>query len=116
MTKVYIRSATGELNVEDNGETRTLDGSSDAKAALSILMDALGNEERARELHGRFNWRVVKEANKGFRITLEKVLATVADIEKVHNETAMGRAIVAREPAPVVSDRGAGVVWDLEHK
>lgn len=120
MSKVYCRSATGELSVEENGQSRSLitkNGAliSDGMAALAILADALGDNERASALYSRFNWRVIKESKKEFRISLDRVLSVVADIETVHQQTSMTRVIVAREPVPIVSDRGGGAVWDQTH-
>jgi hypothetical protein len=87
-----------------------------AELAYAILADALGDENRARKFFGRFKWRVLADlkSEQSWLLTLEYVLATVADIEKTELDTATGRRMAELEPAPVVSGLAPDMAWSAE--
>ena len=50
----------------------------------------------------------------GRALSMAEIMEVVQDIEKVEREMMRYRQRVAREPPPVESDRGPGIVWDNE--
>ena len=84
-----------------------------ARLSIAIARHALGNDHDAVKIYQRLKYRLVAEFKKGqpWSTTKDRVLEIVEDIRKVERETSGERAAVAREPAPVVSDGGAGVQW-----
>jgi len=85
----------------------------EVRLAVAILRHALGNDADAIKFYQRYKFRVIAELPKGgpFVITKEQVEAVIADIRSVEAESASARAAVAREPAPVANERGAGIGW-----
>lgn len=80
---------------------------------VAYLAKLLGDTGKARWLV-RYQHRVVRwfPTTREWTVTKEEVEREIADINKVEAETARERARVMREPAPVLTDRGEGVVWD----
>lgn len=57
-------------------------GSGPAQLALAILMDYLGDSKRAVELHQRFKWEFIAQADKeSFDISEEQINAWMKDTE-----------------------------------
>jgi len=87
--------------VDEEGQTRDLDprndlwnhspdgfewgygGSGPAQSSLAILADALGDDERAVDLHQRFKRAVIASLErKSWSMTIHDVLRAVGDIER----------------------------------
>ena len=107
--RAYVKSGKGKpkllhmLNGLDPtwGEKALFPGSS--ALGYSILKDALGDATRATRLLSRFRHRAILALTPGqpWALTLESVLATIADIENVERQTVQTRRMVAQEPPPV---------------
>ncbi len=115
--KVYIKSGKGKPKILRAGspiEWGSPGAPGAAVLALAILIDALDDENRANRLFGRFKHRVIADLKpeQPWTLTLEFVLATVADIENVERQTAMTRRMVAQEPPPVApGGLGQDMAW-----
>lgn len=84
------------------------------RLAKAILQDVLGDAAKAERLMTRFKHRVVADFSAAWSMDESSVLAVVADIERTEREMAQSRRMVALEPAPIVTDRGADVSWSKE--
>ncbi len=87
-----------------------------AQLAFALLFDALDNDGQAMRFHMRYKRRVLLALDKdrGWTLTLADVLAEVEAIKEVDKLVQREQQRIAKEPPPVVSDRGQGVVWDAE--
>lgn len=59
-------------------------GSGPAQLSLALLLDALGDKERAIRLYQRFKFRVVAswQRNKGWRITQDEIIRICNELEQ----------------------------------
>lgn len=114
MSKVTVESGAGAIrSLNAKGQFAWGDGSMNSLfLAKAILEDVLGNENEAVIFMMRFKHRVVMawRADQSWTITDAEVHTVIEDIRRVERETAQIRAMVAREPPPVVSEGGA-VGW-----
>lgn len=84
-----------------------------AKAMLAWLIgDA--NDTRVTQYFQRFKHRVAITLSPDWTMRAAAIKAVVESIIVVENETAQSRTMVAMTPAPIVSERGADIVWDTD--
>lgn len=95
---------------------KTAVGPGASQLAFAILMDALDDETRARKLYQRFKHRTLAtyDQDKAWSMSIDDVLAHVAEIERVEIETAPTRRQVAGERGPVAFEGGPEIVWDTD--
>lgn len=86
----------------------------DARLALAILTDVLGSEAEASRYHQRLKHRMVQTwpAEQDWTCTEDEVRLHIEDMRRIEREAAPMVRQMAREPAPVVMEGGAGIVWD----
>jgi hypothetical protein len=88
-----------------------------AHLAEAILLDALdGDDIAATKLRLRFMHRTVStwREDQPQSISWGEVMAHVAEIKLFEQQTAQTRAMVAREPPPVVMEGGSGIGKSLQ--
>ena len=105
-TRPLYRPAVGDLGYGwgDGGMLAT-------RLALALAGDVLDDDHEATKIYQRLKHRTVRlwPADQPWMITEADLKAQIEDIRKVERETAQMRAMVAREPAPVVNEGGLGI-------
>jgi hypothetical protein len=83
-----------------------------ADLARAIIADVTGDDREALNLMMRVKHRVVATwtAGEPWTITDAEIRGVIEEIRKIERETSQIRAMVAREPRPVVNE-GGGVGW-----
>lgn len=74
------------------------------------------NDPRVTQYYQRFKLRVAQTLGNDWTMRAADIKGVVEDIISVEQETAQSRAMVAMTPAPIVSERGADIVWDTDDR
>lgn len=85
-----------------------------AKALLGWLLGP--DDPRVTQYFQRYKHRVAMTLAPDWTMRASDIEGVVEAIIVVENETAQSRTMVAMTPAPIVSERGADIVWDTDDK
>ena len=82
-----------------------------ARLALAMLIDLLGDEKEAAKYNQRLKYRLLYplKPEESWEITGAEILGHVEDMKRIARETAPLIKQMALEPAPVVNEGGQGI-------